>query len=200
MRKGVVILLITIIASAISLLFWYNDIQYRLPTPVPQGYHPVTTGAMLNLSGKLPFIHNNKPMFLHFFNPSCPCSRFNIQHFKSLVQLYGKEVNFIVVAMAGDKDMTAEKIQDTYGLAIPVVLDSTIAANCGVYSTPQAAIINTDGKLYYHGNYNKTRYCTDKRTNYAQIALEAMLKNSSLPGFDAAAGIAYGCTLPRCSK
>ena len=61
--------------------------------------------------------------------------------------------------------------QEKYDLSIPVYFDSTIAAGCGVYSTPQAVIINTDQRLHYRGNYNKSHYCTDKKTNNARPAV-----------------------------
>jgi hypothetical protein len=94
---------------------------------------------------------------------------------------------------------TEKEIQDKYDLTIPVYFDSSLAAGCGVYSTPQAVIINGDQQLHYRGNYNKSRYCTDKKTNYAQIALEALLYKQPL-AFDAFATKAYGCQLPTCNK
>ena len=119
-------------------------------------------------------------------------------HFKSLVAEYGQAVDFSVVVMSTNT-YTEKEIQEKYDLSIPVYFDSTIAAGCGVYSTPQAVIINTDQRLHYRGNYNKSRYCTDKKTNYAQIALEALLINQPAT-FDVFATKAYGCQLPKCNK
>jgi hypothetical protein len=197
MRKLILGAWLAVLLGVISLLFWYNDWKYRLPTPVPIGYNAVVSGAKIDhrLDMKR---ENGKPLFLHFFNPACPCSRFNFQHFKSLVNNYGDEVDFAVVIMS-NKEYKAEEIQNRYGIRIPVLFDTLIAAACGVYSTPQAAIIDKDDRLFYRGNYNSTRYCTDKKTEYARVALDALLSNKILES-DPAALIAYGCTLPKCSK
>src|ERR1043165_4453421 len=98
MRKLFLISLLLIIFSGISLLFWYNEWKFSLPTPLPLNYHSVKTGTPIDLSGKISS-PNDQPVFLHFFNPDCPCSRFNIPHFRSLVKKYGKRVTFAMVIM-----------------------------------------------------------------------------------------------------
>jgi hypothetical protein len=102
--------------------------------------------------------------------------------------------------MSEKSEYTAREIQDKFGLSIPVLSDKSIAASCGVYSTPQAAILNSDHSLYYRGNYNKSRYCTDKKSNYAQMAIDSLLKENAVPAFNASALKAYGCELPNCNK
>jgi AhpC/TSA family len=197
MRKGIIIIWLTILLTGISALFWYNDWQYRLPTPVPVNYMAVATGEKidlkLNLSRK-----NEQPLFLHFFNPNCPCSRFNFKHFKWLLNTYGDKVNFAIVIMS-NKTYTEKEIQDKYDIKIPVFFDTAIATSCGVYSTPQAVLIDRNDQLQYRGNYNSSRYCSDTKTEYARIALDALLKNKNVV-FDQAALKAYGCELPKCTK
>jgi hypothetical protein len=197
MRKAAVITLLGIIVLAIAALFWRNEWVYSLPTPVPERYTSVANGEKIQLSSLMP-AGADKPRFLHFFNPSCPCSRFNMPHFKELVKTYGHDVDFAVVVMS-DKKYSEKEIQDKYDLQIPVYFDSAIAAECGVYSTPQAVIVNTGDQLHYRGNYNKSRYCTDKKTNYAQISLEGLLNKQAVE-LDVFATKAYGCQLPKCSK
>jgi hypothetical protein len=109
-------------------------------------------------------------------------------------------MNFAIVVINQDTDYTVADIQDKFDLKIPVSFDSSIAAVCGVYSTPQAAIIDTNGRLYYRGNYNKSRYCTDKRSNYAQMAIDSLLSHHTNPIFSMAAIKSYGCELPKCCK
>lgn len=178
--------------------FWYNQLKYTLPTPIPSGYQTVKSGKVILLKNELNF-NNKRPVFLHFFNPDCPCSRFNIEHFKSLVKSYHNKVNFAIVLMT-DKQYTEVQIQERYNINIPVVSDTTIATQSGVYSTPQAVILDADRKLYYRGNYNKTRYCTDEKSSYAKLALNGLLNHTSLIQFDQSALTAYGCTLPNCNK
>jgi len=197
MRKPIVIACLSVLFGGIITLFWYNEWVYSLPTPVPEHYRPVDTGSVIDLAGK--FKSGSKPLFLHFFNPDCPCSRFNITHFKTLVKQYGKDVDFGIVVLSA-KEYTASQIQDKFGIRIRVSFDSSVAAACGVYSTPQAVIITANHRLYYRGNYNKSRYCTDKNSNYAQIALDGLLHRSATPVFDRFALTAYGCRLPGCKK
>jgi len=92
------------------------------------------------------------------------------------------------------------QIQDEFGIKIPVSFDTSLAALCGVYSTPQAVVLNPDHQLYYRGNYNKSRYCTDQKTNYAEQALNALLAHNNNIFFNSYALQAYGCQLPQCTK
>ena len=203
MRKWLVMGWLTCLLVAIGVIFWYNEWRYNLPTPIPVNYHAVTTGTRVHLpasaAGVAPM--GGKPLFLHFFNPDCPCSRFNMPHFRSLVQEYGRQVNFVIVLMT-DKSYTAGEIRDRFNLPypIPVIKDSLVAAACGVYSTPQAVIIDTAEKLFYRGNYNRNRYCSDDKSSYARIALEGLIHHAPKQTFDPLAFKAYGCQLPTCTQ
>jgi hypothetical protein len=196
MRKGIVFIWLTVLMLGVVALFWYNEWVYSLPTPVPLNYKAVARGARIDLAWKF---NDHKPVFLHFYNPDCPCSRFNKPYFKKLVQRYGTAVDFAIVLM-NRKDYSAGEIQAQFDLRIPVLFDPAIAKACGVYSTPQAAIIDTDRTLYYCGNYNRSRYCTDDKTNYANMALVGLLHRNTGLIFDQFALKAYGCQAPKCTK
>lgn len=79
-------------------------------------------------------------------------------------------------------------------------IDRLFANELGVYSTPQAAIINTENKLYYRGNYNRSRYCTDPGSNFVQMALDSLFKGTHPPDFGLLATVSYGCGLDEESK
>jgi hypothetical protein len=197
-RRGLVISGLIIISSGIISVFWYNEWIYSLPTPVPENYHEVSPGEFIDLKMDLRF--ENRPVFLHFFNPDCPCSKFNIPHFRWLVKQYGSRISFAVVLMNKEgKKYTAKDVKDKLGLNVPVLINQSIAPACGVYSTPQAVILDSNHKLFYRWNYNKSRYCDDKRSAYAQSALESLLNNNHKPQFDELALKAYGCQLPNCN-
>ena len=195
--KVFIITWLAVLFAGIVTLFWYNDWVYSLPTPVPPHYMAVNTGQEIALAAPLN-PGSTKPLFLHFFNPDCPCSRFNVAHFKSLVKEYATKANFSIVVMS-KKTYTVKDIQDKFETQVPVLFDTAIAEVCGVYSTPQAVIIDKNNKLYYRGNYNRSRYCTDKKTEYAKAALDALLHNSNI-FFNQYALNAYGCQLPKCTK
>jgi thiol-disulfide isomerase/thioredoxin len=186
------------ILCSMAYIFWYTDWKYSLPTPVPKQYHPVPVGALIDLSGKLP-VSSDKPVFIHFFNPDCPCSRFNIPYFKSLAKKYKDKISFAIIVL-NNSAYTAREIQNKFDVDIPVSFDSSIAAACGVYSTPQAVLLDARRHLYYRGNYNRSRYCTDTRSSYAQLAIDSFFNNTDRPAFDMYALKPYGCELPVCTK
>jgi len=198
LKKWLVGIWLIFLLSAVGALFWYNEWIYHLPTPVPVNYKHVYPGQLVRFKGDVKTDHN-KPTFLHFFNPDCPCSRFNIASFQSIVKQYRQQVNFAIVIMS-KKKFTVKEIQDKFGLNIPVLFDASIAPSCGVYSTPQAVLLNTDNTLYFRGNYNSSRYCTNEKTSFAKIAIAGLLDNQQQLAFSPLALKAYGCSLPGCKK
>jgi hypothetical protein len=202
MKKGLVLGWLAVLALAIGGIFWQSAWKYSLPTPIPANYHDVTRGAVITLPASAHGLTTRqKPLFLHFFNPDCPCSRFNMPQFKALVQRYDKQVSFAIVVMSPDK-FTAAQLRSKFDLpyAVPVVSDSAIAAACGVYSTPQAVILDDEGRLFYRGNYNRSRYCTDEQTGFARQALDTLLQHQISLTLSPLAFKAYGCQLPSCNK
>lgn len=194
MKKVLLFIWLGMLFLAIIGLFWRMDWVYKLPTPVPEDYVAVRPGQRIDIASTVN-LTNGRPVLVHFFNPDCPCSKFNVAHFRSLVQLYSNKVNFVIVPLSKEPH-TVKEIQAFYDLKIPVLFDTSLAKKCGVYSTPQAVIIDSNQKLYYRGNYNKSRYCTDKKTEYALMALDSLLDRKMNPLFDQYALTAYGCTIP----
>jgi thiol-disulfide isomerase/thioredoxin len=197
-KKFLLAVWFTFLFGAILVLFWQNEYKYSLPTPVPKNHHDIAMGTHINLGKQ--FATKNKPVFIHFFNPDCPCSRFNVPHVSELIKKYGDKINFNIVVLNKVKNFTVEEIQNKFDSKVPVFFDNAIADKCGVFSTPQAVLIDASQNLYYRGNYNKTRYCTDANTNYAQMAIDSLLNQNNKPSFDALALKAYGCSLPKCTK
>ncbi|MEO8770606.1 MAG: redoxin domain-containing protein [Ferruginibacter sp.] len=199
MRKSLVTCWLVAIFASIFFLFWRNEWKYSLPTPIPSNYKIVETGTLMPVSRWINKEHS-KPVFFHFFNPDCPCSRFNIAHFKTLMNNYSGKIDFYVVVVSKDKNYAEKDIREKYNLSIPVLFDLSIATYCGVYSTPQAVLIDKENKLYYRGNYNKSRYCTEKNSDYAKLAIDSLIQQQQNPTFPLTATKSYGCSLPGCSK
>ena len=190
--------LTTTLTAVIAGMFWWQDLQFARPTPVPEGWQAIAPGAPVVLPGRLEQIRNaagNRPVLLHFFNPSCPCSRFNVDHVRALARSYGDRVTFVAVLVQGDA-ATLTAAYRTLGLDVPYYVDDGQAANAvGAYSTPQAAILDSDGRLVYRGNYNVTRYCRERETEFARIALDDMLAGRPARTMPSQATVAYGCPL-----
>lgn len=196
MKKFALIVILSGIVVSIIGIFWYQEAQYLKPTPVPVGYKVVRPQEFIRYDSVLLPQQHLKPKLLHFFSPECPCSRFNLKHFKSLAQSYDKDIDFYVVVDSDEKVEGAKGVIND-GITIVVDRDKKLADACGVYSTPQAAIIQTSNQLYFRGNYNRSRYCTNKESNFVQMAIDSLVAGKRPPIFNELATTSYGCSLPQ---
>jgi hypothetical protein len=193
-RKAATILILIAVTAGIAGIFWYQEIQYLLPTPVPKAYRVVLPSQVVRFDSALIPHKEDKAKLLHFFSPECPCSRFNLKHFLSLKKKYGNTIDFYVVIAEKEKLTSAQYM---VGEEIPIIIDADehLAKACGVYSTPQAALIQYNNELYFRGNYNRSRFCTDKNSNFVQMAMDSMMAGRQPPHFIELATQSYGCTL-----
>ncbi|MEM6845913.1 MAG: redoxin domain-containing protein [Bacteroidota bacterium] len=123
--------------GAVVTIFWEQQLKYLKPTVKPDHYVPVALGEQIDLS----FLPNgSKPVFLHFYNPDCPCSRFNQDHFRQLVRQYQHQVSFYTIVPDHRKESVSQE------LGVPVISDTNgvIADACGIYATPQAVILTAE--------------------------------------------------------
>jgi len=195
MKKVALIIILSGILVAIAGIFWYQEMQYLLPTPVPVGYKVIHPEELIQYDTALLPQQHEKPKLLHFFSPECPCSRFNLKHFQALHRAYNQKIDFYVVV---DSEEKVEPAKALISSAVTIVVDSNrkLAKACGVYSTPQAAVIQTSNRLYFRGNYNRSRYCTNKESNFVQMALDSLVANKRPPIFNELAIQSYGCSIP----
>jgi hypothetical protein len=182
---------IAVCALGIGSIFWQQEMKFALPTPKPQTYREVPVGTVLQLASFSTHLPSGAA-FLHFYNPECPCSRFNASHLRQLIRSYRDSVPVIIVVPSAHAQQKAKK---EFGPEQQYVVDAHnhIAETCGVYSTPQAVLVDARGALFYRGNYNRSRFCTSKATNFAELALVAMLNHQPPPVFLEEATTAYGC-------
>jgi hypothetical protein len=200
-RQLTVSFLVLVLLGFAGRTMWEQDWKWGLPTPRPAQFKQPPIGARLALPEVVTtrWAAAGRPLFLHFFNPDCPCSRFNQDHVRDLIRAHRGRVAIIAVIEPEGAQVSPRAVERAErDLGVPVVLDAdgSLAKRVGVYSSPQAVIVKPDGALYYRGNYNLARYCTDERTEFARIALEHVLAGA--PTYDAPvqARVAYGCPLP----
>lgn len=182
---------LVIFACGVVIIFWKQELKYSLPTPVPHSYQAVALGEPVTLPALL---QKNQAYFIHFYSAECPCSRFNARHIQSLIRSYHDSIAFVIV-VASPQDKT--RAHELFGDDLEVLVDTAedIAKACGVYATPQAAIIDKNQKLFYRGNYNRSRYCTTRASNFAELSLVALLNDQPPPLFGILATQSYGCEL-----
>lgn len=206
LRTALVMGGVGVLLATVGAVFWYQDVRYSLPTPRPATLVALDNGQPVALPGSFAPAPDGRPLFLHFFNPDCPCSRFNADHVRSLRERFGREVHFVAVIQVEqeqDGEVRQRNLTATarlFGPETEAVVDEggKIAAACGVYSTPQAVILAPDARrtLLFRGNYNSSRYCADPQTEFARLALEAVTGHRALPPESRSAMLAYGCELP----
>ncbi len=187
-RKIILGILLCFIALSILAVFWQQEMKYLRPTPIPKNYRAIDPGSKVEND----LILKGEINFLHFYNPDCPCSRFNARHVKSLIHNFEHAKMRIVVP---NQSALKKAMSEFDGQEFIVDNDEKLAKACGVYSTPQAVIIDQNGLLYYRGNYNRSRYCTTKATNYAELALVSAFNGQPAPVFGMLATQSYGCEL-----
>jgi hypothetical protein len=194
-RPLVVGIALVVVLAVAGYTLWYHEVKFRLPTPVPADFKFVPVGSRPALTADLPM--DGRPALLHFYNPKCPCSRFNIDHLNELKTLFSDRVQFFAVLQTDDTVGVREKFASRCA-RMPTYVDYTgaVADSFGVYSTPQAVILNPDGSIYFRGNYNTSRYCSTYETQFVRIALDSLLAGKAVPRFPPVATTPYGCELP----
>ena len=107
---------------------------------------------------------------------------------------YGTAVRFVAV-LQGERASELQRANfEQLGLGIEsVVDDGRLGALTGVYTTPQAVLLDAAGRLYFRGNYNLSRFCTAAETEFARIAIESLRSGKTRPPEAPAAAAAYGC-------
>jgi hypothetical protein len=195
-------LVVVSLLGFVGYTLWEQDWKWGLPTERPANLRQPPVGGHLDLPQTVA-AHwspaHERPLYLHFFNPDCPCSRFNQDHVRDLIRAHRGQVTIIAVIEPEGGTVSPRAVANAErDLGVPVLLDAdgSLAQLVGVYSSPQAVLVTTGGALYYRGNYNLARYCTDERTEFARIAIEHLL--AGVPQYDAPvqARVAYGCPLP----
>lgn len=196
MRSFLSILILTIGFSLVLSLLWGFEQDYNKTPSKPTKFTEIPINSNIIMDEvKL----DNKPTLIHFFNPNCPCSKFNFEHFAFLSKKFASQVNFIVAThIKKDESYNLIDLKNKFDENVILINDSkkTLAQKVGVYSTPQAVILNDSNQLLFRGNYNRARFCTDKRTNFVFLTLNAIIQGKELPYFDEIATKPYGCELP----
>ena len=94
---------------------------------------------------------------------------------------------------------SVRNFENKYELGLKVIWDKNglISDKCGIYSTPQAVILDKNSQIFFKGNYNKARFCTRKETRYVDMAMSKLIEGKALPlELQFAMPKSYGCSLP----
>lgn len=186
--------------AVIGAAFWQQDWQYSLPTPKPDGFQQPALGERPALPAAIGAARKEgRPLVMHFANPRCRCSKFVLEHVRGLRARFDGAADFLTVLETESDPVAAEAEIRAMHLGMPGVVDlkGEVSTAMGVYGTPQAVILDGEGRLYYRGNYNQSRFCPQESTEYVRLALTALAGGRALPPLPKEAGIPFGCPRPR---
>ena len=136
---------------------------------------------------------------VHFWNPDCPCNRFNEAHVKKIITDYAdKNVEFTIV-VSGD---TAEIRNQKKELARKIFNYDTVKnirsdwpMDQGPPSSPAVGIINSNGKLVYFGPYSLGARCAPDKGKFVERVLDRLNSKNSLQK-NQLNTLAVGCFCP----
>ena len=118
-RATLAILFLSTIAGLIVHLFYKNEVQYWIPTPVPANYVNVSMGS--TIASDVYATEDKK--FIHFFNPNCPCSKFNLTTYKNLIKKYGDDFKCFAVVQESIKGIKEADVAYLKKLGVTLIAD-----------------------------------------------------------------------------
>jgi hypothetical protein len=140
----------------------------------------------------------SKITILHFWDPDCPCARFNQVHVRDLISIHGAgDIRFVIVVPAEharEGDRLRQRAETVFGTGIEVVIDHGELANA-VPSSPAAAIFAADRELAYFGPYSIGAVCSQGQGNFVETVL-TRLKQGQNPHFLNTMAVGCFCDWP----
>jgi hypothetical protein len=200
LRQALAGLCIVACLTAVAVCFWHQDWRYARIQASPPGWTGPDAGERVGLApGLAPVaagLLGGRPLLLHFYNPACPCSRFNLPKLRELVRRHGQHFDLVLLVESAE-DRPLRRAPTGFPAEPTTLVDpqGRIAAHYGVHTTPQAVLLDGEGRLVYRGNYASGRACVDPSREYVRLALEALVADTPRAPVPAAPP-AYGCPLP----
>lgn len=135
---------------------------------------------------------------VHFWDPDCPCSRFNEVHVKQIMSEYaGKNVQFTIVVSGNDAATRKQRLARAQKIfnskAVTEIRDDWPMQN-GPPSSPAVGIISAKGELVYFGPYSLGARCSATKGQFVEKVLNKLQdKNSVKKQLNT---LAVGCFCP----
>lgn len=129
--------------------------------------------------------NNLKPISLvHFWNPDCPCSRFNEIHVKKIMSDYAdKNIQFTIVVSGNDNEIREQRkllAQKIFTHKAVKDIRSDWPMNKGPASSPAVGVIDSDGELVYFGPYSLGARCAPDQGQFVEKILNRLDREKRL--------------------
>lgn len=123
----------------------------------------------------------------HFYDQSCPCTKFNTEHVQNVIDKYDNQgVNFIVVVPNTESLFNAQVV---FPRADHVVSRPDFKPP----ASPSALIISTNSTAEYIGPWSPTAVCSSHKEDYVSQVLDELLQGNH---FNQSHNLARGCLCP----
>ncbi|MCV6587442.1 MAG: DUF6436 domain-containing protein [Marinobacterium sp.] len=116
-------------------------------------------------------------VLVHFWDPDCLCSRFNIQHVQQLIEEFGPQGIRFMVVLNDRVDNPEQWLQQAPTLfpGATVVSASTLALPVQLTASPSTAILNAQGHLTYFGPYTLGALCLPSGDGLVETVFKHLL-------------------------
>lgn len=170
---------------ATAYAFWWFQLRNLQPFTANTGSHTVLFDAQ-RLHERLSALVSTAAAgdaaaatVVHFWDPDCPCSRFNERHVNSIVATFrGRGVRFLVVARNGGTLTGAAlqaRAQAAFGRDVRLVAAAPRSVAELTPSSPATAILDAHGQLAYFGPYSSGALCTAGTGAFVEKVLDQLL-------------------------
>ncbi|MBI1802947.1 MAG: thioredoxin family protein [Ignavibacteriae bacterium] len=143
-------------------------------------------------------LKENKYAVVMFISTECPVSNGYNERMVKLNETFGKKgVAFLGINANKEEDVKRIAAHSKeHGFKFPVLKDvqNKVADLYAAQVTPETFVINTEGKLVYHGRIDDSRTLSKVTTNDLADALDKLLAGKTLT---AATSKAFGCSIKR---
>lgn len=208
-KKWFVILLVTVWSVSTVIAFWW--FQFRnIQSFDPQGINNQTVffesgelGDRLENLVVAASSHeeSSKPIsVVHFWDPDCPCSRFNEVHFKKIISDYAdKNVHFSIVVSGSNetvRNQRKEQARKIFNHAAVKKVHSDWSMQKGPPSSPAVGVINRNGELVYFGPYSLGARCAPDENKFVETVLDGLDTSKKSATKKQLNTLAVGCFCP----
>lgn len=130
----------------------------------------------------------------NFWDPDCPCSRFNESHVNDIITTYMSQgIRFVLVPRYGDIRPKAELEQlarERFGLQLEIIYDYEQTFRQAVPSSPAVVVMDAQGQLAYFGPYSVGSFCGPSGGAFVEKTLDSLLQGINPGRMNT---IAFGC-------
>ena len=137
---------------------------------------------------------------VHFWNPDCPCNRFNESHVKKIITDYAeKNVQFTIVVSgqsAKVRNQRYEQAKEIFSHPSVKEIRNDWPMQKGPPSSPAVGVLNSDGELIYFGPYSLGARCAPDKAKFVETVLDGLYKNKARANKKQLNTLAVGCFCP----